>query len=445
ERKSNSLRDFIHAAIEMDVTHLLTLSQHDVVGTVLRMVRLPEGPTFWFRVKEYSTLSDVISLRKKPLHYQFSLQFPPLVVLNGFSSVSTTTTTTAPEQSTNEDTTQNPNKEKKEGNDDDDNDEDGDGDNENKNEKDNDNDNNNNNNNNNNNDDNDNEKEKEISERIRIRPNQVHLKLVAAMLKHMFPAMNVAAMRLKHCKRVVFFQYNNESNTIDMRHYKISVVPVGVSRSVRRLIQDDRSIPDLHRFKDVSEYVLPDPNSPQMAGAMSSDSEMEDNEHTRVKLSQDVFGHGNTKSQSSAIRLREIGPRLVLELTKIEELINTGRVLYHAFIQKTREEIMELETKKQKEVQVKTQRKKQQEANVRKKLVEKAEQKVLKKDKQKEVKLTHFLKEFPASDNAESTAQIDDPSHPSSSSSSKTPLPAKHKINFTDSSSPPSKKPKRNK
>ena len=37
------------------------------------------------------------------------------------------------------------------------------------------------------------------------------------------------------------------------------------------------------------------------------------------------------KSQQSALRLREVGPRLTLSLIKIEEGINEGRVLYHKF------------------------------------------------------------------------------------------------------------------
>ena len=40
-------------------------------------------------------------------------------------------------------------------------------------------------------------------------------------------------------------------------------------------------------------------------------------------------------------RLREIGPRMELTLTKIQEGLGTGQVLYHKYVDKTDEEIRE--------------------------------------------------------------------------------------------------------
>lgn len=40
-----------------------------------------------------------------------------------------------------------------------------------------------------------------------------------------------------------------------------------------------------------------------------------------------------------AFRLTEIGPRMTLQLVKIEEGLCTGQVLYHRFIEKTEAEI----------------------------------------------------------------------------------------------------------
>ena len=76
-------------------------------------------------------------------------------------------------------------------------------------------------------------------------------------------------------------------------------------------------------------YTLNSGNTAGTAGYVSSDSEREDNENTKVILSQSMHGSTNAKNEQSAIRLKEIGPRMTLELQKIEELINTGRVLYH--------------------------------------------------------------------------------------------------------------------
>ncbi|VDN34133.1 unnamed protein product [Gongylonema pulchrum] len=41
-------------------------------------------------------------------------------------------------------------------------------------------------------------------------------------------------------------------------------------------------------------------------------------------------------------RLYELGPRLTLELTKIEEGVDEGEVLYHAYISKTVKELVRL-------------------------------------------------------------------------------------------------------
>lgn len=80
---------------------------------------------------------------------------------------------------------------------------------------------------------------------------------------------------------------------------------------------------------------------------MTSDSEFEDNEATRVTVLKRIKEGNEVKinEDQCAVCLKEIGPRLTLECVTIEELINTGRVLYHRYVQKSEEEIMELEKK----------------------------------------------------------------------------------------------------
>ena len=75
-------------------------------------------------------------------------------------------------------------------------------------------------------------------------------------------------------------------------------------------------------------------------GGDASESEGEDNDpDNRVSLPQDISTRGNMANQISSIRLTELGPRMTLELIKIEEDICAGEVLYHKFIHKTEEEI----------------------------------------------------------------------------------------------------------
>lgn len=69
-----------------------------------------------------------------------------------------------------------------------------------------------------------------------------------------------------------------------------------------------------------------------------SDSEVEDDPVSKVTLPQNLAGRGAKEGAKSALRMIELGPRMRLELIKIEEGLIEGEVLYHQFIQKTEEE-----------------------------------------------------------------------------------------------------------
>merc|ERR1719427_352318 len=90
-----------------------------------------------------------------------------------------------------------------------------------------------------------------------------------------------------------------------------------------------------------------------------------------------MTGQGNLKNEQSAVRLTELGPRLTLDLYKIEDDLCTGRTLYHKLIEKTEEEIKEIEAKRDEKQREKQIRKQEQEENIRKK----EEQKELNKQK----------------------------------------------------------------
>ena len=69
-----------------------------------------------------------------------------------------------------------------------------------------------------------------------------------------------------------------------------------------------------------------------------SDSEAEDDPVSKVTLPQNLAGRGSKAGSKSAVRLMELGPRIRMELLKIEEGLVEGEVLYHKYIQKTEEE-----------------------------------------------------------------------------------------------------------
>ena len=67
------------------------------------------------------------------------------------------------------------------------------------------------------------------------------------------------------------------------------------------------------------------------------------------------------------LRLVELGPRMKLELVKIEEGILSGEVLYHSYIKKTQQEIEQLKKNASQKAYLKMSRRKEQEENVKRK------------------------------------------------------------------------------
>jgi len=177
-------------------------------------------------------------------------------------------------------------------------------------------------------------------------------KLMAVMFQKLFPPINVQTVKLADCKRVILFSYNKQNKQVELRHYLINMKPTGVTKSVKRVITSQ--IPDLSKFEDISDYVLKE--------NYFSDSEGEDTPESRISISNP---EGNSHQQS--IRLQELGPRLDLQLIKVQKDFCDGDVLFHEYVEKTPEEVKELEKKRQERQRLKKERKDQQLANVKKK------------------------------------------------------------------------------
>ena len=208
---------------------------------------------------------------------------------------------------------------------------------------------------------------------------QRQLQLLVTMLQNMFPPINVETVKLNECRRVILYDYNKETDEIEMRHYVITAVPTDISKPIKRLIQS--RIPDLSKVNDISDYIL--------GTANASDSEMSDVEDAKVEITQvflflfspfffflsfflsyllslvlliitiifffifsllcfstsspsHVFhipvqsyaGAGNRvrgQSTRSVVRLREVGPRLTLALIKVADGLFDGNILYHKY------------------------------------------------------------------------------------------------------------------
>ncbi|KAJ3118420.1 hypothetical protein HDU96_001938 [Phlyctochytrium bullatum] len=161
-----------------------------------------------------------------------------------------------------------------------------------------------------------------------------HLKLLVSVFQNMFPAINVKTMKLTEARRVVLFHRDPETDKIEVRHYSIDVKSIGVSKSVKTIIQAD--VPDLHSFQEIGDYIL--------RGAYASESDVEDGPESSVTLPQKYVGRGNRKAERRAIKLTELGP-----------------------LSKTREEAKELQERATAREKLKQKRKEEQEENVRRK------------------------------------------------------------------------------
>nr|KJB24372.1 hypothetical protein B456_004G142400 [Gossypium raimondii] len=131
---------------------------------------------------------------------------------------------------------------------------------------------------------------------------------------------NPPLVKLSSCQRIVLLNYNKDTKLIDFRHYSIRLQPVGVSRRIRKFVQNHQ-VPDLRNLQDVSDFVT--------KAGYGSESEA-DEEAATVTLTSDL-SRVNRASTKSAVKLQEIGPRMTLQLTKIEGGLCAGEVMFSEY------------------------------------------------------------------------------------------------------------------
>lgn len=191
--------------------------------------------------------------------------------------------------------------------------------------------------------------------------------------------------------------YNTDRETIDFRHYVITVKPYGVSKRVRRVLEgvttqsaSTSGILDLGNEKDVADFMLrrrgePGPEGGYESAASSTESVAGD-DGDAVSLADDYVGRNNKKGQRRAVRLDEVGPRMELRLVKIAEGVpgKEGNVIYHHFstsfffsasrlqliiylVKKTKKEIAVLQADHAAKAKLKKERREEQDRNVQRK------------------------------------------------------------------------------
>ncbi|KAF8460491.1 Brix domain-containing protein [Kalaharituber pfeilii] len=334
ERKGNKLRDYTTMAGPLGVTQLLLFSRNSESGsTTLRIARCPRGPTLHFRIKKYSLCKDIRRSMKRPKTPTKEYLSPPLLVMNNF--------TTAPP-----------------------------------------------------------------SDHPTCTPHRPppHEALIISMFQSLFPAISAQRTPISSIRRVLLLNRIPKASVkdlpedersasdylIDLRHYMITTKPVGLSRAIRRLNAAERIIskssspaprgkgvvPNLGKLEDISEYML-DPNA--AATGYTSESEVEDDAEVEVLPGSSAAKNPTKRkcvtvsggAEKRAVKLTEIGPRMTLELVKIEEGLADGKVLYHSFIKKSKKEERELDQRWQERLREKERRRKEQEENIRRKKGEK--------------------------------------------------------------------------
>ncbi|XP_015606277.1 protein Peter pan [Cephus cinctus] len=192
----------------------------------------------------------------------------------------------------------------------------------------------------------------------------MQLKVMASMFQNMFPTINLTTVNLSTIRRCVCLNYNTTTKLIDFRHYAIKVIPVGLSRGVKKLVQ--AKVPNLSKCDDFSEFLT--------KGTVS-ESEGEDDPASHVTLPQKLSSRGNHASGKSAIKLFELGPRLTMQLMKVEDGLLDGEVLFHEHIHKSEEEKLQIKKRREEKKKIKEKRRKIQEDNKKKKEVKKQENK----------------------------------------------------------------------
>ncbi|XP_046488057.1 protein Peter pan [Neodiprion pinetum] len=192
----------------------------------------------------------------------------------------------------------------------------------------------------------------------------MQMKLMTSMFQNMFPTINLTTVNLSTIRRCVCLNYNSVTKLIDFRHYAIKMVPVGLSKGVKKIVQ--AKVPNLSKCQDFSEFLT----KPTF-----SESEAEEDPTSHVTLPQKLSSRGNHKSGTSAIRLIELGPRITMQLIKVEDGLLDGQVMYHEFVHKTEEEILKIQKSREVKKKLKENRKKVQEENKKKKEAMKEEEK----------------------------------------------------------------------
>lgn len=177
------------------------------------------------------------------------------------------------------------------------------------------------------------------------------VQLLEATFRALFPTVNIQLVQNSDIQRVVLFHYDHIENMVEVRHYFINSKATGVGKTVKKLLENRRPT-KLGTLESIDQVLE------REDGWSDTDGEGEE-----VPLAQPFRQHRD----QCRIKLQEIGPRLSLQLTKVENGFAAGEVIYHRTERKSSREIQQNAQKVRAKKHEKAKRKAVQEANVEKK------------------------------------------------------------------------------
>lgn len=320
----------------LGVSHLLLFSKSSTGNTNLRLALVPRGPTLHFRVEKYSLCKDVQKSLRHPTGGEKEYLSPPLLVMNNFVSL-------------------------------------------------------------------------DIDSASR-RAVPKHLEtLSTTIFQSLFPPISPQSTSLSSIRRVLLLNrelptLTSSANNIEepqyvinMRHYAIVTKSAGLSTGVRRIkiagrtLKERRSkkvMPNLGDLEDIADYII-DPSAAGAGLTSGSESEIETDAEVEVldtnqerisnarqtgmahdsKIESQPSGMGTNKR---VVRLVELGPRIKLRMTKVEEGVCGGKVMWHEYLSKSEAEVREMEEVWKTRKREKAERKRVQKQNVERKRKRKA-------------------------------------------------------------------------
>ncbi|KAI0106527.1 Brix domain-containing protein [Nemania sp. FL0031] len=328
ERRANRLRDYVTMTGPLGVTHLLLFSRSESGNTNLRVATTPRGPTLNFRVEKYSLSKDVRRAQRHPRGGGKEYATPPLLIMNNISTPGADAQSTVPK----------------------------------------------------------------------------HLEtLTTTVFQSMFPRINPQTTPLKSIRRVLLINRepatdkDDGSFVLNFRHYAITTKAAGISRPLRRLNAAEKilngkngrkgGVPNLGKLEDIADFMIGGENGEGYMTDATSGSEMDTD--AEVEVLEDAPRKVSTKARAARengdddaadddrverrrVKLVELGPRMKLRMTKVEEGLCSGRVMWHEHIHKSKKEAKELDQRWETRAKEKETRRKQQKANVEKKRKDRA-------------------------------------------------------------------------